>query len=327
MKQSEVLGLLRQSDYVSGEWISRQLGVTRAGVWKVIESLRAEGWPIESLRKKGYHLAPPENALWPVCIRPFIRAKWAGCRIDYFDSVDSTNRAARVLGLLSAEEAPHGTLVVADEQTAGRGRMTRSWQARPGEAALMSLLLRPRSVSPLEATPLVLVTALAACEACRHFGSDTLIKWPNDLVCGGKKLCGMLLDMNADQDLVHFAVAGIGLNISGFPYAEDLTHATCLNDACGKKLSRAEVTGELMNQFETYYELWDREGVDAILPLYEAKCVTVGSRVQVIGLKERFTGLAEGLLPDGSLRVLRDDGAQIAVHAGDVSVRGVMGYA
>ncbi len=326
MDQQKLIALLMQRESVSGEWLSEQLGVTRAGVWKAVGALRQAGWQIESAHRKGYHLTPPGDAVWPSRIRAYLRTDWAGRRIDYYDRVGSTNRVAHDLGALDAETAPHGTLVVADEQTAGRGRLNRTWQARPGDAALMSLLLRPASLAPEEATGIVLVTALAVCGACRAFGAEALIKWPNDIVCDGKKLCGMLLDMQADMDLVRFAVVGVGLNIAGCPHADDLRHAACLNDAAGRRLARAEVIARFLEEFEKDYDLWAARGMEAIMPLYAAQSVTLGRRVRVAGLRETFEGEALRLTQDGSLVVRRDGGEETVVRAGDVSVRGVMGY-
>ena len=326
MDREKLIAMLMQQEYVSGEWISAQLGVTRAGVWKAIEGLRREGYAIESAPRRGYHIAPPKDAVWPSLIRKHLNTAWAGQRIDYYDQAGSTNQIARELGEQDASLAPHGTLVVADEQTAGRGRMDRTWQSRPGSAALMSLLLRPRALPPVEATNIVLIAALAVCDACHSFGADAAIKWPNDIVCGGKKLCGMLLDMSADMDLVRFAVVGVGLNIADYPHDPALTHVTCLNDAAGRPLERAEVIARFLASFERWYDLWSLNGPHAILAPYTERCVTVGSRVRVVGLKDDFEGEALRVTPDGSLVVMTDAGEETVVRAGDVSVRGVMGY-
>ena len=326
MDQQKLIALLMQREYVPGEWLSAQLGVTRDGVRKAVEELRQAGWAVESAQGRGYRLVAPENAVWPSRIRARLRTSWAGRRIDYFDQTGSTNQIARELGAQSPELAPHGTLVVADEQTAGRGRMDRTWQSRPGASALMSLLLRPRALPPAEATNIVLIAALAVCDACRSFGADALIKWPNDIVCGGKKLCGMLLDMSADMDVVRFAVVGVGLNISDCPRSPELTHAGCLEEAAGRKLDRAEVITRFLEAFERYYDLWVQSGPPAILAPYAARCVTLGSRVRVAGLNDAFEGEALRVTPDGSLAVRTDDGLETIVRAGDVSVRGVMGY-
>lgn len=323
MDQQRLVELLMSSDYVSGEWISEQLGVTRAAVWKAVEALRQQGYAIESVKKRGYHMPAPEDAVWPACIRRNLHTQWAGCHIEYHRVINSTNLRARALGM---EEAPHGTLIVADEQTAGRGRMSRSWDAKPGGAVLMSLLIRPEQLAPMNATGVVLVAALAACMACRDEGADVRIKWPNDLICGGKKICGMLLDMNADMDQVHYAVIGVGINISSYPYADNLRHAACLADACGHSVERARVIAHFLRHFESLYDRWRIGGISAILPLYRECSITLGSRVRVIGLNNSFEALALDVQEDGSLLVQLDSGERTCVHAGDVSVRGVMDY-
>lgn len=326
MDQNLLLSLLRQQEYVSGEWISRQTGVTRAGVWKAIENLRAQGYAIESTHRRGYRLVPPEDALWPSCIRRSLTARWIAPRIEYLDTTSSTNRVARSLGEEEAQSAPHGTLVVAEEQASGRGRMTRSWSAGRGEAILMSLLLRPGNTRPEKAAALVQVTALAVCEACRLFGAPAMIKWPNDIVADGYKLCGMLLEMSADMDQVYYAVAGIGLNVSGSPRCGEIPHAGALYEVTSSRPSRAEVTAAILEQFERYYDIWAQGGEKAVRPYYEKVCITLGRRVRVLSLSETFEGTARALTPDGSLLVVTDEGDERIVRAGDVSVRGVMGY-
>ncbi len=245
MDQEKLLSLLMQYDLVSGSQIGRPLGVTRAGVWKAIDTLRAQGYNIVSVPRKGYHLEPPENAVWPSCIRSQLKARWIARRIDYYDATGSTNRIARVLGSEDASTAPHGTLVIADEQESGRGRMTRSWISKKGDAVLMSLLLRPRHTAPEEAAALVQVTALAVCEACRQLGAPALIKWPNDIVADGLKLCGILLEMNSDMDQVHYAVAGMGLNVLGSPRSAEIPHAGCLAEVCPRVPSRIVRAGDV----------------------------------------------------------------------------------
>ena len=323
MDQQRLIQMLMNSDYVSGEWISSQLGLTRAAIWKAVEALRERGYDIQSVKKRGYHLEPPKDAVWPACIRKNLSTRWAGCHIEYHPIIDSTNFRARELGFT---DAPHGTLIIADEQTAGRGRMSRKWESKPGDAILMSILLRPEALSPMDATGIVLIASLAAAMACCEEGADVRIKWPNDLIVGSKKLCGMLLDMNADMDQVHFAVVGIGININSFPYAENLKHATCLKDACGHDISRARVVASFLSHFETLYDQWRIGGINTILPAYREHSITLGSRVNVISLNGSFEALAVDVLEDGALMVQLDSGEQVPVRAGDVSVRGVMDY-
>lgn len=263
------------------------------------------------------------NPVTSEAIKKLLSARWAGQHIEYHEVIDSTNFRAKALGF---EGAPHGTLVIADLQTAGRGRMQRSWESASGDSILMSLLLRPEKLPPMQATGVVLIAALAAASACRDEGAEVFIKWPNDLITGGRKLSGMLLDMTLAGEYVNFAVVGVGINVKSFPYAEDLRHAACLNDACGREVSRAKVVASFLMHFERLYDLWARDGISAILPLYREFSITLNRRVRVIGLNETFEAQAIDVLEDGSLLVRLDDGREIPVHAGDISVRGVMDY-
>lgn len=265
----------------------------------------------------------PEDSLSPSSIQNGLSTVWAGRNIEYHPVIDSTNLRAKALGL---EGAPHGTLVIADLQTAGRGRMQRSWESKPGDSILMSLLLRPEELPAMQATGIVLVAAVAAAMSCRDEGAEVFIKWPNDLITNGKKLSGMLLDMKLNGSFVDFALVGIGINVKSFPYAEDLKHASCLNDACGRQVSRTKVVAGFLTHFERLYNRWTKEGIASILPVYREYSITLGRRVRVIGINETFEAQAIDVLEDGALKVQLDDGCEIPVHAGDVSVRGVMDY-
>lgn len=269
------------------------------------------------------HPIHPADSVTPESICRLLKTHWAGQSVEYHSVIDSTNFRAKKLGF---ENAPHGTLVIADLQTAGRGRMQRSWESKPGDSILMSLLLRPEKLPPMQATGIVLIAAIAAAMACRDEGADVSIKWPNDLISNGKKISGMLLDMALSGEFVDFVIAGIGINIKSFPYAEDLKHASCLNDACGHEVSRAKLVAGFLTHFERLYELWINDGINAILPVYRDYSITLGRRVRVIGLNESFEAQALDVLADGSLLVRLDNGRETAVHAGDVSVRGVMDY-
>lgn len=323
MNSQELIRLFMNNDYVSVERLRAQSAMTDDSIRNTIETLVKRGYNIQFSPEKGYFLEPPEDTVWPFCIRSILNTRWAGRHVEYHASVESTNSRARALG---HTDAPHGTLVIADEQTAGRGRMSRKWEALPGSSILMSLLLRPEALAPEDATGLVLIAALACAMACMDEGASVRIKWPNDLVVNDKKLCGMLLDMNADMKRVHFAVVGVGVNIHSAPYAEDLTHAVCLEDACGHSVSRTQVVAHFLTHFERLYEQWRADGVRAILPLYREYSVTLGSRVSVASAGGCFEAQALDILEDGALLVRLDGGECIPVRAGDVSVRGVMGY-
>ena len=317
-----ILERLLAGETVSGQAISAELGVTRAAVWKQIEQLRALGFVIESQGKQGYRLLScPDSRMAPVIARG-LQTRWAGRQIVYLPSVDSTNRRARQL---AAEGAPHGTLVIADEQTAGRGRRGRGWISPAGEGVFMSLILRPQS-HPSEVARLSMQTALAvALSIAQTTGLDARIKWPNDIVCGGRKVCGMLLEMNADEQAVHDVVAGIGINVHQTQFAPEIAQtASSLDLLSGKRVCRAALVRAFLEAFERTEAL---AAQGALMDAYRARSATLGQRVQVIAPAGSFTGTALEVTDSGSLIVEDEEGQRREVLAADVSVRGLMGYA
>ena len=317
-----ILERLLAGETVSGQAISAELGVTRAAVWKQIEQLRALGFVIESQGKQGYRLLScPDSLMAPVIARG-LQTRWAGRQIVYLPSVDSTNRRARQL---AAEGAPHGTLVIADEQTAGRGRRGRGWISPAGEGVFMSLILRPQS-HPSEVARLSMQTALAvALSIAQTTGLDARIKWPNDIVCGGRKVCGMLLEMNADEQAVHDVVAGIGINVHQTQFAPEIEKtASSLDLLSGQRVCRAALVRAFLEAFERAEAL---AAQGALMDAYRARSATLGQRVQVIAPAGSFTGTALAVTDSGSLIVEDEEGQRREVLAADVSVRGLMGYA
>lgn len=314
-----VLERLLDGETVSGQALSEALGVTRAAVWKQIERLREMGFVIEAQGRQGYRLtACPDSLLAPV-VKRGLRTRWAGRTVVYLDTVDSTNRYARTL---AAQGAENGTLVIAGTQTAGRGRRGRGWVSPPGEGIFMSLILRPQA-HPSQVARLSLQTALAVAEGIQGAtGLDARIKWPNDVVCGGKKLVGMLLEMDADEERVHAVVAGIGINVHQKDFGELAATASSVDLLTGGFASRAEI----VRAFLEAYERADALG-DGLMDAYRARSATIGQRVQVIGVDRTFTGTALDVTPSGSLLVAEDGAGTREVLAGDVSVRGLMGYA
>ena len=317
-----ILERLLAGETVSGQAISAELGVTRAAVWKQIEQLRALGFVIESQGKQGYRLLSCPDSLMATVIARGLQTRWAGRQIVYLPSVDSTNRRARQL---AAEGAPHGTLVIADEQTAGRGRRGRGWISPAGEGVFMSLILRPQS-HPSEVARLSMQTALAvALSIAQTTGLDARIKWPNDIVCGGRKVCGMLLEMNADEQEVHDVVAGIGINVHQTQFAPEIAQtASSLDLLSGQSVCRAALVRAFLEAFERTEAL---AAQGALMDAYRARSATLGQRVQVIAPAGSFTGTALEVTDSGSLIVEDEEGQRREVLAADVSVRGLMGYA
>ena len=317
-----ILERLLTGEIVSGQVLSEAMGVTRAAVWKQMEQLRAQGFVIESVGRQGYRLtACPDTLMAPV-IRRGLETVWAGREIVYLRSVDSTNRYARELASRGAAE---GTLVVADEQTAGRGRRGRGWISPAGEGVFMSLILRPQA-HPSQVAGLSLQAALATARAiARVTGLDARIKWPNDIVCGGKKVCGMLLEMNADEQSVHDVVAGIGINVHQRDFPPEIAQtAASLDLLTGTSVNRAALVRAFLQEFETVSSMAQ---AGTLMDAYRERSATLAQRVQVIAPAEMFTGTALEVTDSGSLIVLDEQGQRREVLAADVSVRGLMGYA
>ena len=255
-------------------------------------------------------------------IQSGLGTQWAGQDIVYFKEIDSTNRYAKKL---AGQGAAHGTMVLADTQTAGRGRRGRGWISPAGESIAMSLILRP-DVPPAQVAKISLLTALATANAIRRVtGLDVRIKWPNDIVAGGRKVCGMLMEMDATPEKVASVVAGVGINVHQTQFPEEIAHsASSLDLLAGRRISRADIVRAFLQEFEQAWVLGD----EAMMRAYCARSATIGQRVQVIGLNGTYTGTAQGVTDSGSLLVRADeDGGVREVLAADVSVRGIMGYA
>lgn len=323
--KAEILAALRDAQgYVSGQELCERLGVSRTAVWKGIQKLRAEGYQIKAVSNKGYLLVESPDLLNGEELKSRCKTVWAGREVVYFDVTDSTNIQAKRL----AEEGwPHGTLVVAGRQKAGRGRRGRAWESPENTGIFMTLLLRPELL-PKQASMLTIVAAMAVAEAVREScGLAAGIKWPNDIVLNGRKICGILTEMNTEIDTINYVVIGIGINVSNKHFAEDAAAiATSIALEGGKNISRAALIWEVWRQFEAYYDSFCASGnLSGIRQEYNACLVNRNRQVRVLDPKEPFTGIARGIADHGELMVETDQGIE-PVSSGEVSVRGLYGY-
>lgn len=323
--KTEILTMLKQADgYVSGQEICDHFGVSRTAVWKVMNSLKEEGYEIESVPKRGYRLMNQPDVLSKNEIESRIHTQWAGRQVYYFDETDSTNNDVRKL---MAEGAGCGILAVADKQTAGKGRRGRTWISPAGANIFMSIGLKPE-LSPDKASMLTLVMALAICDTIHEVtGLDSRIKWPNDIVVNGKKVCGMLTEMEAELDCIHSVVIGIGINVNQQEIPEEIREtATSLFLESGEKIIRAHIIEKAMEYFEDYYAQFMEKGDLSLLKeAYNARLVNMDAGVRVLDPRGEYEGIAKGINTEGELLVERD-GETVRVYAGEVSVRGVYGY-
>ena len=315
--------LRRQEGFLSGEDIGRELSITRAAVWKGIKKLREEGYEIEAVTNRGYRLTNPETMYNKRELEQGLKTKTMGQTIYFYEETDTTNNRARELAL---EGAPEGTLVVAEKQTAGRGRRGKVWESPLGTGIWMSLVLRPQ-IMPAEASVLTLLCGLATAEAIEaETGLSAGIKWPNDILINGKKAVGILTEMDCEMSEVHFVIPGIGINVNTASFPPEIAEiATSLYLECGKTVSRRRLVHRVLERLEEHYEtfLWTGSFA-AMLEDYRKHCITLGKEVHVLG-REPFFAEALDITPEGELLVRREDNwKEEVVFSGEVSIRGVI---
>jgi BirA family biotin operon repressor/biotin-[acetyl-CoA-carboxylase] ligase len=303
---------------VSGARIAKEIGVSRSTVWRWVTRLRELGVRVKGQQRTGYFLEKVPDILTPDMLRQRLKGSLFGKRIYHFFKTDSTNRVALELG--HAGE-PEGAVVVAEEQTAGRGRAGRAWYSEHAAGIYATLLLRPR-LAPVQAPLLTMMAGLSAHAAIQaQTGLTVDLKWPNDLLINGKKVGGILTEMHAEPGQIRFVIVGIGLNVNQEKFAGELgAIATSLRLETGKTQSRLELLGRLLREFENDYNQFLREGAASVTKKFVAiSSYAQGRRVRVTNGTESFAGTTAGLGPEGLLQVRRDDGAVVTVIAGDVT--------
>ena len=329
MLRDEVLALLkgRGGEPLSGQAVSQELGVSRAAVWKAVEALRQEGYVISSAPNRGYALEQSPDRVSAGELAGALAGRLLGRNLVCLESVDSTNNEAkrRAMGRES-----DGLAVVALEQTGGRGRRGRSFLSPPGKGIYLSVLLRPRC-SLEQVSALTAWTAVAVCDALEKLcGFRPGIKWPNDVIWEGRKLCGILteLELEAESGRLSHVIVGVGVNIS--QTAEDFGPelapvAASLLQALGRIPRRAEVAAAVLAALDDMYAAFPGAW-EEWLERYQAGCLTVGRPVRVLRPGGEAEGFAQGIDEDFSLLVRWPDGRTEAVSSGEVSVRGLLGY-
>ncbi len=330
--RADILACLRESeDYVSGQQLCDRLGVSRTAVWKVINQLKEEGYLIESVSRRGYRLVEsPADVYSESEIASRLHTKWAGKKLHFFEVTGSTNPDAK---RFAEEGALHGTTVVADRQTAGRGRRGRSWESSAGTSIYFTIVLRPK-FSPDKASMVTLVMALAVAEAISEVtGLDTGIKWPNDIVVNGKKVVGILTELSTMPEMneIQFLVAGVGVNVnqnSAEEFSEEIRKtATSLRIESGKSVFRAALLERILSRFEEDYEIFEQTlDMSVLRERYEARLAGRDAGVQVLDPSGAYAGVSRGITDTGELVVEKENGERVLVYAGEVSVRGLYGY-
>ncbi len=314
--------LIDEGGFVSGEALCAELGMSRSAVWKHIGALRSVGYTIEAVSGRGYRLERLTGAPVAGEVCPLLETASFGRAFIGLEEVDSTN--VRALAL-AREGAAEGTVVVADSQTGGRGRMRRAWVSPPGVNLYCSIVLRPPVWLSVRAPEIPLVAAAsihgALAQECPEL--QAFIKWPNDIVAGGRKVCGILCEMESEPDFTHFVVVGFGLNVNLETVPEELQGiATSLALETGRTLSRARLLASVLNRFERLYGEWlDGDDLSFILPHLEAHAWLKGRELQIEQFNRVLVGTEAGLSPQGHLLLRGEDGRVRSVASGEAHLR------
>jgi len=321
---TKILDLLRHNagEYVSGEQISQLMDVSRTAVWKHIQGLRREGYIIESNPRQGYRLAAAPDLLLPREVSNGLKTDYIGRIIHHFMTIGSTNQEAK---RFAAEDEPEGAIVVAEQQTAGRGRLSRQWFSPKTGGIWFSVILRPE-VQPAEAAKFTFLGAVAVANAIRAVtGLAVEIKWPNDIHYQGRKLVGILTELHAEWDAINYIVMGIGINvnIATDVFPEEIREiATSLQRETGHTVSRQQLLRHILAQLETLYNNVKTAGFASVFTAWRHMNCTLGREVCVSSVHQRLVGVAVDIDDDGALIIRKQDGSRERVVAGDVSLRG-----
>ncbi|MBR2214991.1 MAG: biotin--[Selenomonadaceae bacterium] len=323
MTIDDIAALLYEAngELVSGEEMASKLGITRAAVWKHIEELKSLGYDVISKPRHGYAMAKEADLLLPCAVKNGLKTAYMGQNYLFHAAIDSTNNEAKKLARAGVAE---GTVVLAEEQGAGRGRLSRAFFSPKGKGLWFSVILRPPFL-PQEAPKCTLMAAAAVARAMEDINLTPGIKWPNDIIHEGKKVTGILTEMSAEMDSINYVVIGIGINVNIWPEdfpAELREIATSLTVMGGKKISRVAFLQRVLKHLENLYEDAKKRGFAPIIEEWRRHSVTLGQNVQVLGVgqNESFSGYATDIDETGALLV--DTGSEVRrVLAGDVSIR------
>ena len=313
--QNKIIHFLKEAQgYISGEEISRNLKISRAGIWKYMQELRKEGYDIIAVPHLGYRLMSSPDKLLPAEIQSGLETKILGKEIKYFESIGSTMDVAFQSGV---EGACEGFVVCAESQTKGKGRLGRHWVSPKGKGIYMSVILRPK-LMPSDVARLTLLSAVAVCESIEKICNvHAKIKWPNDILINNKKIAGILTELSAEMDCVRFVVIGIGINVNtSLSYLP--LQATSVKNESGKKCSRVELVQEILRSLEKWYETISAQGFGPVIARWKKLSSTLGQFVRVEDLRGSIEGEAVDLDEHGGLIIRNHTGLTVKRMTGDV---------
>lgn len=317
--KSKILNILKSSDtYVSGEEMSKKLGISRSAIWKHISQLKNEGYVIESITNNGYKLIETPDILTYDEISQYLHTQFVGRNILHFKKIESTNKYAKTI----ANESVDGTVVIAEEQTAGRGRLGRQWVSPQGKGIWMSILLKP-DILPTDAHKLTLLTASSVFNALKEYKLNIKIKWPNDILINNKKVCGILTEMSAELNKINFLVIGIGINVNieKSEFGDDLKDkATSLKIEIGNDINRKKLTAEILNNFESLYlQFLKNNDISKTLDIARNNSALINNYVEITTPQTNYVAKVIGIADDCTL-IIENNGKIERLISGEVSL-------
>ena len=323
--KAKILAALRETEgYVSGQELCERFGVSRTAVWKAINQLKKDGYEIEAVQNRGYRIVGAPDILSENELSSIRKTDWIGKKIYYYDETDSTNvRASR----LAEEGAEHGTLVVADQQDAGKGRRGRGWSSLPGTGIFMTLILKPE-LNPSNASMLTLVAAMAVAKGItRCTGMEAKIKWPNDIIINNKKVAGILTELSAEIDRINYIILGIGINVKTMEFSQEISEIATSLYKEGHKISRVDIIRKILKEFENLYlQYINKELKEETLDICRQHSAIIGKDVYLIKGEEKELVKCLDMNQEGNLVVRTKDNIIKEIMSGEVSIRGVKGY-
>ncbi|WP_062198223.1 biotin--[acetyl-CoA-carboxylase] ligase [Massilibacterium senegalense] len=307
-----------EGEFISGQKISEMLDCSRTAVWKNIEELRKEGFELEAVQKKGYRIISKPDRLAEHDIQFNLKTKTFGQIVYAYESITSTQEVAKQL---SVEGAKEGTIVVAEEQTKGRGRMNRPWNSKKSDGIYFSLILKPK-ISIQEAPQLTLLAAVGIVRAIKKVTDlDCHIKWPNDVLLNGRKLVGILTELQAEADQIHSVMIGIGINVNQKRFPKELEKiATSLYLQMNKKIERVQVLQAVLEELEELYEDYIQYGFDVVKMLWESYAISIGKEIHAHTLRGTITGTAKGITKQGVLLLEDANGVVHEIYSADIEI-------
>jgi BirA family transcriptional regulator, biotin operon repressor / biotin---[acetyl-CoA-carboxylase] ligase len=326
--KEEVLSILKTNPgvYISGQSMCEKLNVSRTAIWKYINALKEEGYAIESVSKKGYRLISSPDLLTCDEVCPFLNTKYIGRNYLHFDTLESTNSRAKEL---ASKPGMNGAVVVSEEQTTGKGRLGRHWVSPKHRGIWMSVILKP-DIEPSSVPRIVHIAAAAVVLAMKETGIEPYVKWPNDIILNGKKVCGILTEMSGEINHIDFVVVGIGINANLEPDdipADMKEKASSIYMETGVTIERKGLAAKVLNHFEHLYEDFLLTGsIDASVKICRENSILLGKEIRIISRQKELKARAVDISDGGELIVQFEDGRIEPIVSGEVSVRGMNGY-